>query len=88
MSNETKRPKMGHGPMGRGMGTGEKAKDFKGTLKTLWSYLAHYKIGIIFVLLFAVGSTIFSCRRTENSWKCHNRDLQWIDWKNYRGKWD
>lgn len=60
MSNETKRPKMGHGPMGRGMGTGEKAKDFKGTLKTLWSYLAHYKIGIIFVLLFAVGSTIFS----------------------------
>lgn len=60
MSNEMRRPKMGHGPMGRGMGAGEKAKDFKGTMKTLWSYLAHYKIGIIFVLIFAVGSTIFS----------------------------
>lgn len=61
MSNEIKRPRMAHGPMGGGkMSVGEKAKDFKGTMKTLWSYLAHYKIGIIFVLIFAIGSTIFS----------------------------
>ena len=60
MSNETKRkaPKMG-GPMGQ-MGAGEKAKDFKGTMKKLGQYMSSYKVGIIFVLLFAVGSTIFA----------------------------
>jgi len=48
------------GPMG-GMGVpGEKAKDFKGTIKKLLHYLAHYKIGFIIILLFAIGSTIFS----------------------------
>jgi len=44
-----------------GMGVpGEKAKDFKGTIKKLLHYLAHYKIGFIIILLFAIGSTIFS----------------------------
>ena len=38
----------------------EKAKDFKGTMKTLWGYLAKYKFAIILVAIFAVGSTIFS----------------------------
>lgn len=50
---------MGHGPHG-GMGAGEKAKDFKGTIKKLSKYLSAYKIGLIFVLLFAIGSTIFN----------------------------
>ena len=50
---------MGHGPM-HGMGAGEKAKDFKGTIKKLMKYLSEYKIGLIFVLLFAIGSTIFN----------------------------
>lgn len=50
---------MGHGPHG-GMGAGEKAKDFKGTIKKLSKYLSVYKIGLIFVLLFAIGSTIFN----------------------------
>lgn len=51
------------GPMGRPRAgqTLEKAKDFKGTTKKLIkNYLSKYKIGIIIVLIFAVGSTIFS----------------------------
>ena len=50
---------MGGGPHG-GMGAGEKAKDYKGTIKKLMKYLSEYKIGLIFVLLFAIGSTIFN----------------------------
>lgn len=50
---------MGGGPMG-GMGAGEKAKDFKGTMKTLLAYLGKYKIGIILVMIFAIGSAVFS----------------------------
>ena len=50
------------GPMRRGMNNApEKAKDFKGTVKKLIkSYLAPYKWQIIVVLIFAIGSTIFS----------------------------
>ena len=51
------------GPMGgprRGQTT-EKAKDFKKTTKKLIkSYLAKYKIPIIIVIIFAIGSTIFT----------------------------
>ena len=51
--------------MPRGMGRGrkmsnEKAKDFKGTMKKLMAYLSTYKIGIFFVVIFAIGSTIFN----------------------------
>jgi len=52
-----------HGGMGPGGGMGmpgEKAKNFKVTMKKLVSYLAKYKIGFLFVLIFAIGSTIFS----------------------------
>ena len=50
----------GRGP-GRGMGSVEKAKDFKGTLNTLIKkYLARYKYGLIIVVIFAIASTIFS----------------------------
>ena len=51
------------GPMGgpRKGQTLDKAKDFKGTTKKLIkNYLSKYKIGLIIVLIFAVGSTIFS----------------------------
>ena len=44
---------------GGAMGT-EKAKNFKGTIRQMMSYIGHYKIGLIFVALFAVGSTIFN----------------------------
>ena len=49
------------GPMGRGHQTTAKAKDFKKTTKKLIkSYLAKYKIAIFVVILFAIGSTIFT----------------------------
>ena len=48
---------MGHG--GHGM-PGEKAKDFKGTMKKLTAYLGKFKAAIFFVMLFAVGSTVFN----------------------------
>lgn len=50
---------MGGGPHG-GMGAGEKAKDLKGTLKKLMHYMSAYKAGIFFVVIFAIGSTIFN----------------------------
>ena len=42
-----------------GMST-EKAKDFKGTMKKLMGYLTQYKIGLLLVVIFAIGSTIFN----------------------------
>ncbi len=48
-----------HGGPGR-MAGGEKAKDFKGTMKKLMGYLGDYKIQILFVIVFAVGSTVFN----------------------------
>jgi len=57
-----RRPAGGPRPMG-GPGAlmpGEKAKDFKGTMKKLLSYLGKYKITIIIVFVFAVISTVFS----------------------------
>lgn len=49
---------MGGGPMG--MMPGEKAKDFKGSVKKLLKYMGGYKIGIVFACLFAIGSTVFN----------------------------
>ena len=48
----------GHGPGGP-MGTGEKAKDFKGTMKKMLSYMGKYKIALIFVIICAVAGTVF-----------------------------
>ena len=51
------------GPLagGRGAQTTERAKDFKQTTKKLIrSYLAKYKIPLIIVMIFAIGSTIFT----------------------------
>lgn len=57
MSNQ----KTGRGRMGPGMaGSGEKAKDFKGTMKKLFAYLGQFKSGIFFVIVFAIGSAAFS----------------------------
>ena len=58
-----KPPRMrGHGPMGGpgGRGPVEKAKDVKGTTKKLANILSEHKIAIIIVMIFAIGSTIFS----------------------------
>ena len=49
------------GPMGRGPGVpGEKAKDFKGTLKKLLSHMNTFKLPLILVGLFAICSTVFN----------------------------
>lgn len=45
------------GPM---RGSVEKAKDFKKTFKQLISYLKDYKVGIFFVIIFAICSTVFN----------------------------
>jgi len=49
----------GHGPMGM-MGAGEKARDFKGTMKRLINYLGAYKIAILVVLIFAAAGAAFN----------------------------
>ena len=56
------RPMAGRGMMGRhmGMNSGEKARNFKGTMRKLIQYLGPYKITITFTLLIAAGSTVFS----------------------------
>jgi ATP-binding cassette subfamily B protein len=53
---------MGGGPMGPmgGMMKGEKAKDFKGTMRKLIGYLGAYKIAIAVILVVSAGSTVFS----------------------------
>lgn len=46
---------MGGGPMGMAMG-GQKARDFKGTMKKLIRYLGTYRISILIVFIFAAAS--------------------------------
>ena len=63
MSNKQdfkKRPRVRQsGPMG-GMGAGEKAKNFRGTMKKLTHYLAAFRWQLLAVAVLAVGSTIFA----------------------------
>ena len=51
------------GPMG-GMGmmasTGEKPRDFKGTIRKLLNYMREYKVALGIVAIFSAGSTAFS----------------------------
>lgn len=50
------------GPMGRmgGMRRGEKAKDFKGTMRQLLGYIGQHKIAVFAAVAFAVCSVIFN----------------------------
>ena len=50
---------MGHGPHGP-MGTGEKAKNFKGTMARLIKYLQPFWIPMILCILFSILSTVFT----------------------------
>jgi len=54
-----KRGGMGHGPGGM-MAGGEKARNFKGTMKKLINYLSVYKVSIIIVFIFAAASAAFN----------------------------
>ena len=56
--NQPGRPK--HGPGPRGMMPGDKAKDFKGSLGKLLSYLKPHTTAIVFVMIFAIASTVFN----------------------------
>ena len=55
MSAPRRRP----GPGGPGM-AGEKAKDFKGTVGKLLTYMGVYKSARLFVAIFSIGSTVLS----------------------------
>jgi ATP-binding cassette subfamily B multidrug efflux pump len=59
------------GPMGRGRGPrpggpvagmlkGDRARDFKGTMIKLYKYLGRYRIPLIFVMIIAAASTVFT----------------------------
>lgn len=63
--SEKKPASRGRGPMGMGggmgaMAGGEKAKNFKSTMLTLFSYMSEFKGRIIVVIIFAIFSSIFS----------------------------
>lgn len=66
MADETKtqipKPTRQRGPMGRmgGMGRGEKAKDFKGTIRQLLGYIGQHKVAVFAAVAFAVCSVIFN----------------------------
>ncbi len=54
-------PGGGGGPGGHSMMmSGEKAKNFKGTLKRLINYLKKYNLAIIVVFIFAIASSVFA----------------------------
>ena len=61
MSNKKQQSRPGGmgGPMSS-MGSVEKAKDFKGTMKKLLQHLKPYRIPMIFVVIFAIGSAAFT----------------------------
>ena len=48
------------GPMGHGRMGGEKAKDFRGTMGKLIKYMSAFKIQMLFVVIFAIGGTVFN----------------------------
>lgn len=52
-------PRRPHGPMGMSLG-GEKATDFRGTMKKLLHFMGKYKIALVIVVVFALGSTVFN----------------------------
>ncbi len=55
---QTKQPRRGGGPHSIGI-PAEKAKDFKGTVKRLLSYLAPKKMTLIIVFIFAIIGAVF-----------------------------
>lgn len=66
-NNETRNPQKGMrgpgpgGPGGPGgMVSNEKAKDFKGTMKKLFSYFGSYRYFILVAFVFTIGSTCFT----------------------------
>jgi ATP-binding cassette subfamily B multidrug efflux pump len=63
-SQERKQAPPGGGPFGRGghmgMMKGEKARDFKGTMRKLIAYLGPHKLATLIVIILSMVSTVFS----------------------------
>ncbi len=66
-SSSQRRPRgimRGRSPLGHGgpmaMLKGDRARDFKGTMRKLIEYLGSYKLPIMIVMLFAIASTVFA----------------------------
>ncbi len=57
MAGNERRPRRRHDRPGL---TGEKAKDFKGTIRKLLDYMGLFKLALVVVLIFAIISTIFN----------------------------
>ena len=82
MSEQRRRgPMGGHGRMM----SGEKAKDFKGSMAKLFRYMGRYKFRFILMFIFAVAGTVFSmdtwiicvkCMLFLCTGICNVRDLQ------------
>lgn len=66
---------IGHGPMGMGRGF-EKPKDFKGTFSKLLNYLKPYRLKLIVVMIFAIGSTAFTIRAPKTLGKATTKIFQ------------
>ncbi len=79
-----KRPGAVFGMGGPGaMMKGEKARNFKGTMKKLLAYLNKFKAPIIVVMLFAAGSTVFSILGPK-SWETRQPNSSRVLWPRSR----
>ena len=60
MNNQHRtKPKAAMGGRMAGMMAGDRAKDFKGTVKQFLKYMGIYKFSVLIVMVFAVCSTVF-----------------------------
>ena len=59
-SSASRPVRRGHGHHGRNMMPGEKARDFKGTMRKLFAFMARFKGRLFVVFVFAIGSTLFN----------------------------
>ena len=62
MAEKTQQPRQTprpHGPGSR-MAPGEKAKDFKGTIRKLMHYMGPYRVGLVAAVVLAMASVVFS----------------------------
>ncbi len=58
--SENRRPRGPMGGHGRGAIPGEKAKDFKGSMKKIFRYMERYRFRFAVMFVFAIGGTIFN----------------------------
>ena len=67
--SENRRPRGPMGGHGRGAIPGEKAKDFKGSMKKIFRYMERYRFRFAVMFVFAIGGDDFQYCRAENSGK-------------------